>query len=114
MQYMMQNRVTHTQATTFQTPYIDISDVAMITLNVILYSFTGTGPSVTVTLETSDDLEVWVAVGTPVANAALGSVLGTVDAKTSPYGRYARLSIVIGGTTPTVTYSVALNTFPSS
>ncbi len=57
MQYMMQNRVTHTQAADFQTPYIDVSDSPLLTLNAIVYSNGGTSPVASVTLQTSDDLE---------------------------------------------------------
>ena len=114
MQYMMQNRVTHTQAADFQTPYIDVSDSPLLTLNAIVYSNGGTSPVASVTLQTSDDLETWVNVGSALAISAVGSELRAFAAHTLPYGRYVRLSIDITGTDPIVTYSVALNTFQSS
>lgn len=66
------------------------------------------------TLETSDDFETWVTVGSPVTLGAAGSSLGAIDAKTDAFGRYARIQISLAGTAPTATFSVALNTFPSS
>lgn len=114
MQYMMQDRVTHTGAVTFQTPHIDISESPLLTINVIVYSISGAVAKVQATLETSDDLETWAKAAVTVTNAAVGSVLGAADPKTEAYGKYGRIQVSIVGTNPVATYSVALNTFPSS
>lgn len=44
MQYMMQNRVTHTEVIAYQTAYIDISEAPLVTINVIIYSISTRAP----------------------------------------------------------------------
>jgi hypothetical protein len=114
MQYMMQNRVAQTQVITYETPYVDLGEAPMLTLDLTIYSITGTSPQVSVTLQSSDDLQTWTDIGSSVNGSSTGSTYGAVQALTNPYGKYGRVKIAITGTDPTANFSVALNTFPSS
>lgn len=62
----------------------------------------GTAPTLTVTIEDSPDGQQWATL---LSFTAITSVLTSVM-RASQLGRYIRARGVLGGTTPSVTYSV--------
>jgi hypothetical protein len=63
------------------------------------------------TLQESDDNATFVACGVPVSVTVSGatSTIGNYVAKAIVSKRYVRLSLDLGGTTPSVTYKATLN-----
>jgi hypothetical protein len=91
---------------TGQSTGIDVGGAGTLRAQVVVSAATGTSPSLTVTIQTSHDngsTDAWRTAG--AAYSALTS------ASSSPYqsfavDRYVRVSYVVSGTTPNITFSV--------
>ena len=113
MQYVIQERVSYTDGVDYHTTYVDVSPSPLLVVNLIVYGISGPSAQVGLKLETSDDLETWAEVGVMVTSSATGSALGVAACSASPYGRYVRARVQLSGGIRT-TFSIVLNTFPSS
>jgi len=92
----------------------DVSDIPMLTVSLAVHSIGGTSPDLGFTLETSDNLEDWVDVGSRVSRSTAGVTVTAYQALNTPWGRYIRAEINQTGTDPQSVYSLWINTFPSS
>jgi len=115
VQLFVKRRHTLEAPITFETPTIDVGDIAFFVMDLTIHSINGTLPSVDVQARASDDLETWDNVGNHISATAAGGLAGKVDAKQDMYGRYVRFEIQLsGGVNPSVCYSLAINTHRSS
>ena len=115
MQYTLKNRETMTGAVSVVTHPVDVSDVPFFSVNITVHARSGTSPTLSISFETSDNLEDWAALTAgPVAQNDPGTTLAGVRVSTDPYGRYVRCLIVSAGTTPMYNYSLWINTFAST
>jgi len=114
MQQFIKQRHTLEGEITFETPAVDLGDVAFFIGNLIVYTITGAAASLSIQAQTSDDLDTWTNVGSPFAGSTAGSTRAAVDAKSDLFGRYVRFELAFTGTTPTVSYSLVINTHHSS
>lgn len=80
---------------------VGTAHTARLTLDVT--AVTGTTPTATVTVETSEDGAAWVAVGAFAAATAVSRQRRSF----SGLDRLIRASWVLGGTTPTFTFAVS-------
>ena len=114
MQITLKDRETVTGAATFYTSPVDVSSMPQFTYNFTVHAASGTAQTFALSFETSDNLEDWEPLGGGSNQDAAGTTIGVVEANSSFYGRYVRVSLVTGGTTPMFNYSIWLNTFASS
>ena len=115
VQTFIKQRATETGDVGFRTPAVDVEGFPLLSIELIVYTLLGTTPSITATMQTSNDLESWESVSnTDVSLSATGQDRVAVDLKTDPYGRYVRWLITISGTTTSIEYSLVLNTYASS
>jgi hypothetical protein len=115
VQTFVKQRATETGDITFNTPAIDVSGMPLLTHELIVYDINGSTPDITVTPQTSSDLQTWKDIGGTALNlTAAGSVIQPSRAATVPYSRYVRYKIVISGTVTSIEYSLVLNQFASS
>ena len=98
----------------YESDPVDVQGSAMIVLGVTIHSLSGSGPQLDVTLQTSDDLETWSAVGSPVSAMAVGWSGSAVIASSTPIARYVRVLYDVLGSTPLINATVAINTFRST
>jgi hypothetical protein len=110
----MKNRETITGAVTLYTNPLDVSNFPLLVLTLVVYAMSGTTPSLTIQIQTSDDLETWMSVGSSFNLAAAGMAKSSFTAQTDVYGRYVRAQVVLAGTSPLANYSLFLNAFPST
>ena len=114
MQIIVKDRDSINGAVTVKSLSFDLSDVPMVTGSLVLHAIGGTGPDLSIQLETSDNLEDWTSVGSAFGRSSTGTQLAAFLASAAPWGRYLRASIVLAGTEPYAVFSLWLNTFPSS
>jgi hypothetical protein len=114
MQMVLKNRETVTGQVTVFSTVVDVSNMPLLTACLVVYAVSGTGPSVTIQVQTSDDLETWQNVGSSFNLTAAGMQKAAFTAQTDVYGRYIRCSIAVAGTSPLFNFSLWLNAFPST
>jgi len=115
VQLFVKRRHTLEAAITFETPTIDVGEIAFFVVDLTIHSINGTLPSVDVQARASDDLETWDNVGNHISATAAGGLAGKVDAKQDLYGRYVRFEIQLSGVGDSVVcYSLVVNTHRSS
>lgn len=99
-----------TQATTVSSgPIGNAGQAAYVFLGWSVSAITGTGPSVTFSLDESADGTTWTAV--PGATSAAISAAGSGVVFGAPTKNYVRVTATIGGTGPAVTAKTAVLVF---
>lgn len=99
---------------TIRTSTIDVSEIPLLTVALIVHTIGGGSASISVQLETSENLEDWDDVGSPISQGSAIPTKAAFKAGTDVWGRYLRTTITFTGTTPKIVYSLYMNTFPSS
>ena len=112
MKYVLQDRVTVTGSVTYCTPHVDIGEPAQLLLGILAHPVECA--EVEATIQTSDDLKIWVATELAVSVSAAGFGIAATDRRAALHGRYVRAAISVSGASPLATYRVTLNTTPSS
>lgn len=78
-----------------------------IIIHAVITESSGSSPTFTVILQDSSDNENWDDVATLISAVSMSSVpLTERGANTIPIGRFARLKITLGGTSPTATMTI--------
>src|SRR5688500_6189985 len=114
MQMVLRNRETVTGTVTVVSTVVDVSNMPLLTAIVVVYAVSGTGPTITIQLQTCDDLETWQNVGSTFKLRAAGMQKAAFTAQNDVYGRYIRCQIAVAGTNPLFNFSLWLNAFPST
>ena len=115
MQYFVKQRATETGDVTMNTPAIDVSGMALLVFELIVYRIAGTTEQITAQLQSSNDMDTWTNVtGADATLAVAGSDFDSARVHDRPYGRYVRFEITISGTVTEIEYSLVLNTYQSS
>lgn len=92
-----------TKTASFDGPAIEVGDRGSACLDLTISAASGTTPTLDVTIQTSKDGTTWRTVAAFAQKTAAGT-----ERKSFPaLDRFIRASAVIGGTTPSFTYSVA-------
>jgi hypothetical protein len=89
------------------TEAVDVQGMSFLMMVLEVYAFSGT--QVSAVLYTSDDLESWDTVGSPLTATGTGSHRLPFQINNFNYGRYVRVRVA--ASTATVTYSVWINTY---
>jgi hypothetical protein len=115
MQVTLKNRETLSGVVTINTIPVDVSRMGLTTLMLVVYSISGSGsPTITIQLQTSNDMETWVDCGSSFNRTSAGETLDALQASADGYQRYLRASIALTGTGPLVSYSLWANLFQGS
>lgn len=81
-----------------------------IVIHAVVTESSGTSPTLTAVLQDSSDNENWDDVATLISAVSISSVpLTERGANTVTIGRYARLKITLGGTSPTATMTIRVS-----
>lgn len=96
--------VTRTAQTTTYTVDVEAGDVAKTVLDVDLTSLTGVSATFTLTLARKDANGVFHTIYNPAALTAAGKLTSTNDVLTDTL----RVTVTLGGTTPSATFTVSL------
>ena len=84
-----------------------VGDLAVIRAVLSITAFSGTSPTVAITMQTSTDGTTWVSL--PAVGSEMGTTAGAVTTVRRVYAgadRFIRAVATIGGTTPSLTFSV--------
>jgi hypothetical protein len=111
MQYALKNRETVTGQVTVLSAVVDVASIPLLTASAVVYAVSGTGPSISFQIQTSDDLLTWATAGSSFNLAATGMQKAAFRSSTGVIGRYVRFQIAVAGTNPLFNYSLWLNTF---
>src|SRR5262245_7056705 len=114
MQITLKNRETINGVVTIKSVPVDTSNFPMMTSELVVYAISGTGPSLTIQYEPSNDLETWSNMGASFMLNAAGNSLVAFTAQAGFYQRYVRASIALAGTGPLASYSLWANLYPGT
>lgn len=92
---------------TVDTEAVDVQGMSFLMMVFQVYGFTGT--SVSAQLYTSDDLENWDTVGSPISLTAIDGGRLPFQINSFNYGRYVRVRVA--SNSAAATYSVWINTY---
>ena len=114
MQITLKDRAALTGSVTVRSRHVDVSNIPLLSMALVIHSGTGgSGTRLDIDMETSDDLETWVGVGSSFGDNAPGRTTQAWRARTTPWGRYVRASIALSGPSPQATFSLWLYSYPS-
>jgi hypothetical protein len=92
----------------YDTTQYDVSPFTLLFLRLIVHAISGTGPQISIQLQTSDNGLDWANLGAALTLAAPGQTAAVYNGTTTAFGQYVRAEITFIGTSVTVNYSLYL------
>ncbi len=112
MQIVIRDRVNQSEAISVKGQPIDISGYTGFTMSLVVHALAGTGPSMTVGFETSDNLDDWIGLTPGLTLAATGIDTDMIRITGGDVLlRYVRPAIASIGTNVVVNYTLTINLF---
>lgn len=114
MYYQMFPRMSLETGQQLASPAVSADDESVLVGSLSVYNLAGSSPSVTVSIQTSDDGEIWASVGTILTGTATGLTLGTFQVTANPWGRLVRAVVAVSGANGVAEFALGLHAHQSS